>query len=240
MRAIIDLVLLGILIVCIWTGFKKGLLMGMGGILCIIIAVYGANLAATVLSYDMIPALKPFANGYTESLLAKNDSRVLKQMGWDHSAYSVDDLLLQYPERRAEFASACYRAMGVEEKTAGRMAEDAVAYLENGGTMMEAVVHTLCATASYVAAFVVCFLLILIVLTVLGNLPNLSYKLPHLDLVNDIGGAVLGLVKGVMLCALLVWALKFMGMLVGKETLQSSVFGGMLLRWDPMYTFLNI
>ena len=240
MRAIIDLVLLGILIVCIWTGYKKGLLMGLGGILCIIISIYGANLAAMVLSYDMIPALKPFANGYTESLLAKNDSKVLKQMGWEHSEFSVDDLLAQNPERRQEFAENCYLAMGLDRTTAGRLAEQAVAYLETGGSMMEAVVHTLCATVSYVAAFTVAFLMILIILTVLGNLPNLSYKLPHLDLVNDIGGAVLGLVRGIMFCALLVWVLKFLGMLLGSETLGSSIFGGMLLRWDPLYPYLHI
>ena len=241
MRAIIDLVLLGILIICIWSGYKKGLIMGLGGILCIIVSIYGANLLANLFSYDVIPALKPFATGYAESLLGRSDSKVLKQMGWDNSSFSVEDMLYQYPEQRAEFAAACYRATGINAQTAENMAEDAVVYVrENGGTMLDGVVYTLCAAVSYVLCFILAFLMILILLTVLGNLPNLSYKLPNLDLLNDIGGAVLGFVTGLMFCVLLVWALKFMGMIIGNESLSSSVFGGMLLRWDPLYPYLKL
>ena len=35
MKAIIDLILVGILILCAWSGYKKGLIMGIGGILVI-------------------------------------------------------------------------------------------------------------------------------------------------------------------------------------------------------------
>ena len=72
-KAIIDLVLLGILIVCVWSGYKKGIIMGVGGILCIIVAIYGANLLSNSFSFDVVPALKPFANGYTETMLNGSD-----------------------------------------------------------------------------------------------------------------------------------------------------------------------
>ena len=52
MKAIIDLVLLGILVICAWNGYKKGLIMGVGGILCIIIGIYGANLLANTFYHD--------------------------------------------------------------------------------------------------------------------------------------------------------------------------------------------
>ena len=68
MKAIIDLVLLGILVICVWNGYKKGIIMGVGGILCIIIAIYGANLLANTFYHDLVPAMKPFANGFTESI----------------------------------------------------------------------------------------------------------------------------------------------------------------------------
>ena len=95
-KAIIDLVLLAILIVCVWSGYKKGIIMGVGGILCIIVAIYGANLLANSFSYDVVPALKPFANGYTETMMNGSDSAVdsgifltlLKQNGL--SLYSDD------------------------------------------------------------------------------------------------------------------------------------------------------
>ena len=213
MKAIIDLVLLGILILCVWAGYKKGLLMGIAGILCIVISVYGANLLSNAFSYD----------------------------GWEDYDLTAEDLLAQYPERKAEFCTACFRAVGVSSPAAEHLADKAIAYAEdNGGTVTNAVVHTLSSTISYVMCFTLAFLLILIVLTVIGNLPNLSYKLPNLDLVNDIGGAVLGLVRGLLFCALLVWLLKFLGIILGQDTLADSTLGGWLLKRDFFFKYLGI
>ncbi len=240
-KAIIDLVLLGILIVCVWSGYKKGIIMGVGGILCIIAAIYGANLLANSFSYDVVPALKPFANGYTEKLMTGSDSAVLRRMGWDTSSYSVEDLVEMYPERKLEFCSTCYQVLGIDAATSDRMAEKAVNYArESGGTIRAAVGQILCETVSYVACFVVAFLLIIIILTVIGNLPNLSYKLPRLDIVNDLVGALLGLATGLMFCAVLVWALKFTGMLIGNDTLHSTRIGGWLMRKNFLLKYLGI
>jgi len=241
MKAIIDLVLLGILIISVWGGYKKGVIMGVGGILCIVVSIYGANLLANSFSFDVVPALKPFAKGYVENIIGGSDSRVMKQMGWDGSEYSVEDLMRMYPERRAEFFTDCYKALGIDEVSAARMGERAATYEdETGCTLREAVSQILCETVSYVGCFTVAFLLLVIVLTVIGNLPNLSYKLPRLDLVNDIGGAVLGLVTGILFCTLLVWLLKFLGMILGADTLASAKLGGLLLRKNILLKYLGI
>lgn len=240
MKAIIDLVLLGILVICVWNGYKKGIIMGVGGILCIIIAIYGANLLANTFYHDLVPAMKPFANGFTESMVSK-DSEVMKAMGWEDSNYSVEDLLASNPERRTEFCAECYKYLGTDAKTAQTMAEKAVTYArETGGTVWAAVGQILCETVSYVGCFIIAFLLIAIVLTVIGNLPNLSFKLPKLDLVNDIGGAVLGAVTGIMYCVVLVWALKFMGKIIGSDTLEAAKLGRVLLHKDFLLKYLGI
>ena len=240
-KAIIDLVLLGILIVCVWSGYKKGIIMGIGGILCIIVAIYGANLLANSFSFDVVPALKPFANGYTESMLNGSDSAVMKRMGWENSSYSPEDLVEIYPERKLEFCSACYQVLGINAATADRMAAKAVTYArESGSPIRAAVGQILCETVSYAACFIIAFVLIIIILTVIGNLPNLSFKLPRLDLVNDIVGALLGVVTGLMFCAILVWALKFMGMLIGNDTLASTRIGSWLLEKDYLLKYLGI
>lgn len=241
MKAIIELVLLGILIICTWNGYKKGLIMGVGGIVCIIVAIYGGNLLANTFSHDVVPALRPFAAGYIESLVGNRDSAVMKRMGWEDYDYSVEDLLAQYPERESEFCAECYKALGIDETTAQVMAEKAVTLAkESGSPTREAVSQTLCQTISYAGCFLLAFLLIVIVLTVIGNLPNLSYKLPRLDLVNDIAGAVLGFITGAMFCILLVWALKFMGMLIGKDVLASTTLGGWLLKRNFLLKYLGI
>ena len=240
-KAIIDLVLLGIMIICIWSGYKKGIIMGVGGILCIIVAIYGANLLANTFSYDVVPALKPFANGYTETIIGGSDSAVMKRMGWDGSTYNVDDLVEMYPERKQEFCSTCYQVLGIDAATADRMGERAVTYArESGSAIRAAVGQILCETLSYAACFLIAFVLIVIILTVIGNLPNLSFKLPRLDLVNDIVGALLGVVTGLMFCAVLVWALKFMGMLIGSDTLSATRIGGWLLRKNFLLKYLGL
>ena len=241
MKAIIDLALLGILIICVWSGYKKGLIMGLGGILCIIISLYGANLLSNAFALDVVPALRPFAGGFMESVASQEDGGVLDRMGWEDSDYSLDDLLEQYPERKAEFAEACYESIGIYSNSAGVMAQEAVTYSqETDSDMVTAVVEVLCRRVSYVGCFILAFLLIIIVLTVIGNLPNLSFRLPHLDLVNDISGAILGLVTGLMFCAAAVWALKFVGILIGSDTLESTILGGWLLRKDFLFRYLGI
>ena len=241
MKAIIDLVLLGILIICAWSGYKKGLIMGVGGILCIIISIYGANLLANTFSYDVVPALQPFASGYTEGILSGDNSKVKERMGWEDYTYSVDDLVAQYPERKAEFCTVCFETLGIDSGTAEIMAQRTVDYAEESGeSMQDAVVHILCETVSYVGCFCLAFLIIAIVLTVLGNLPNLSYKIPRLDLVNDIGGALLGLLTGVLYCALLVWALKFLGMIIGSDTLSATKLGKLFLEHNFYLKYLGI
>lgn len=240
MKAIIDLVLVGILVICAWNGYKKGLIMGIGGILCIIIAIYGANLLANTFYHDVVPALKPFANGYTESMVSK-DSAVMRDMGWSGSSYSLEDLLEQNPERKEEFCKTCYQHLGLNESTAEIMAEKAVTYAgETGCTVWAAVGQVLCETVSYLGCFILAFLIVAIILTVLGNLPNLSFKLPGLDTVNDIAGAVLGLVTGLLYCIVLVWVLKFMGKIIGSDTLASTKLGAVLLRKDFLVQYLGI
>lgn len=241
MKAIIDLVILGILILCAWNGYKKGIVMGVGGILCIFVSIYGANLVANSLSFDVSPALQPFASGYTEGMLNGKDSKVMRQMGWEDYDYSVDDLLAKNPERTEEFCATCYEVLGIDGKTANILAEDAVQYArESGSSMQNAVVHVLCDTLSHVACFTLAFLIIIIVLTVIGNLPNLSYKLPRFDAVNDIGGVVCGIVTGLLFCTLLVWALKFMGILIGRGTLSSATLGRFFLNHNLLRALLGI
>ncbi|MBE6914447.1 MAG: CvpA family protein [Ruminococcaceae bacterium] len=241
MKAIIDLTLLGILIICAWNGYKKGLIMAVGGIVCIVVSIYGANLLANTFSYDVVPALRPFATGYIESVIGGRDSAVTKRMGWEDYNYSVEDLLAQYPDRVEEYCTECYKELGVDARTAETMAKKAVVQAEESGSTIHAAIgQTLCETASYVGCFLLAFLLIVITLTVLGNLTNLSFKLPRFDLVNDISGAVLGLVTGVLFCLVLVWALKFTGMIIGKDTLNSTVLGRWLMNSRVLLKYLGI
>lgn len=240
MKTVITLILLAILAMCAWSGYKKGLIMGVGALLAITVSVYGANLLATAFSYDIIPALRPFAAGYMEQQIdAENGA--MARMGWKDSEYSAEDLLAQHPERREEFCQSCYEALGVHESAAKLMAADAVKYEdENGSGVVNAVIQIFSEKACYIACFILGFLLILILLTVIGNLPNLSYKIPNLDILNDVGGTLLGIAEGVAFCMLLVWALRFTGKIIGEDTLDSSWLAAKFIKHDLIAKYLGI
>lgn len=240
METIINLILAGVILICAWSGYKKGIIMGVGGILAIIVSLYGANLLANTFSMDIIPAIRPFASGFMESQLKAEDG-VIQRMGWADTELSVNDLLAKYPERELEFCSTCYQALGLDETTSDNMASAAMeSIIETDVSTMDAVVQTLCEKASYVACFILAFLLVIIILTVIGNLPNLSYKLPNLDALNDIGGSLLGVGTGIMFCMVIVWALKFTGMLIGSDTLSSAWLASIFLDHNLLTHYIGL
>ena len=57
----------------------------------------------------------------------------------------------------------------------------------------------------------------------IANIPNLSYRIPNMDLLNDAGGAFMGLVNGVCYCMLIAWLLRFLGLIIGMDTYGSTL-----------------
>ena len=241
MKTAIDILILIILVHGAWSGYKKGIIMGVAGALVLVVSVYGANLLADAFSYDVVPALKPFAGGYVEGQVDAEDG-VLEILGWDNEDnYSLEDILSQHPDEKDDFARICFENMGISASSALVMGDAALEYAEEEDVpLIDAVIHELCSRISYVGCFALAFLMIAIVLTVVINLPNLSYKIPHLDLVNDIFGTLIGIATAAAYVAVLVWALKFTGMIIGSETLGETTLGGWFLEKDFLMNFLGV
>lgn len=240
METIINLILAGVMLICVWSGYKKGIIMGVGGILAIIVSLYGADLLANTFSPDIIPAIRPFASGFMEGQI-KAEGGVIDRMGWSSADLSVSDLLAKYPAREMEFCSTCYQTLGLDETTSDNMAADTMEIIiETGMSTVDAVIQTLCKTISYVGCFILAFLLTIIILTVIGNLPNLSYKLPNLDALNDIGGSLLGVCTGIMFCMVIVWSLKFTGKIIGSDTLSSAWLASIFLDHNLLTHYLGL
>lgn len=237
MNTAIDLILILILLICVWSGYKKGLIMGIGGILVIVVSIYGANLLSNTYSYEVIDALRPFASGYMEKNI---NEEVRPSLGMEEER-SVSDYLKENPDKTEEFGILSYESIGIYEGAAKVMAKEAGDYAsEQNVGYVDAAIEILCIRISYVVGFILVFLLILIVLTVIGNLPNLSYKIPNLDALNDIGGAVCGAITGFAFCCLLVWALKFTGILLSQEILDDTHLASWLMRWDMIGRILGV
>ena len=231
MRLIIDIVLLVIVALCTWSGYRKGLIAGIAGILAIIIALFGGSLLSSAYAHEVIPALEPFVDGYVDS--QKNRDAMLVKLGYANSDLSLEDILAQDSSLRYDYAYETLKDMGFYDSRAEDLGAKAVEYADvNGVTMTTALVAVMCDTVSYVGGLVLGFLLILILIVAIANVGNLSFRLPNMELLDEIGGAVLGFLKGFLYCVLLCWLLSFLGVLIGKQTLEHSTLARFFLAFN--------
>lgn len=231
MKAVIDIILLIIIALCTWNGYKKGLVGGIAGILAIVVALFGGSLLSSAYAQEVVPALEPFVDGYVDS--QANRDAVLESMGYGDSDYSVEDILAQDSSLKYDYAYECMLAVGFYSKTAEKLAAEAVALTEdNAVDVTDAVVSVVCDTATYVIGLALGFLLILILLVAIANIGNLSLRLPNMENLDEIGGAVAGFLKGFIYCVLLCWILGFLGIVIGKDTLSETTLARFFLAFD--------
>ena len=221
MHIVIDLVLLAIVIICVWSGYKKGFIIGIANLLGIIVALYGAVLVSSAFSYDVVPVLRPFVSGYIEGQM---DDTVLEEMDLSNTDLSYEDILAGDSALRHEFCVTCYTTVGIYDDAADQMATEAEQYADgNSVQISDAIIEIFCQRIAYVAGVVLFFLIFLIALMAIANIPNLSYRIPNMDLLNDIGGAAMGLINGVCYCMLIAWVLRFLGLIIGVDTFGSTL-----------------
>ena len=221
MRTVIDLVLLGRIIISIWSGYKKGFILGIAGVVAIVVSLYGASLVSSAFSYEVVPALRPFASGYVESQMQET---VLEDMGIANTELSYEDILADDPELRHNFCATCYKTFGIYDDAADQMATEAEEYADSqGSTIEEAIVEVLCTRVAYIAGVALLFIIFLITLMTLANIPNLSFRIPNMDVLNDAGGAAVGLFTGILYCMLLSWILRFGGLAIGLDTFGDTL-----------------
>ena len=235
MNIILDLMLLLIVGLCIWDGYKRGLIGGIAGIFAVIIALLAGSSLSDHYATAAIPVLKPFVDGYIDSQNTR--STVLEEMGYSATDLSLEDVLESDSSLRYDYAVLCMEQAGFHEDRAEELAERSVRYSDqNDVSMTEAVVSILSDTVTYVMGLALCFLLVLILLVAVSNIGGLAFRLPDsMELLDELGGALMGFIKGFLYCVLLCWLLSFLGLLIGRETLEKTL----LARFFLTFRFLT-
>lgn len=230
MKLTIDLILIFILIVCTWAGFKRGLIMSIGKLILIIISLYTAVILSSAFSYEAVSALRPFASGFTEKQMK---STVLKEMNLADTQLSYEDILENQPDLKKEFCYETYKSLGIYDDAAEKMANEAISYSDNQKTdITGSVVEIFCQRILYVSCIALMFLIILIGFTAIANIPNLVFRIPNMETLDFVGGGVVGFLVGFTYCILLAWILRFMGLIIGNDTLGQTILGRFFIAVD--------
>lgn len=238
MKMLLDLALVAILATAIWGGYKKGLVMGAGGILVLVISIIIGNALSNAYSQDVISAMRPFASGYTDKLLTEGVYTVL---GVEDSEYSIEDIFEQNPSLKMSAVTTALGELGLHEDAAQQMATEAVEYSKvNDASISDSLTEVVCSRVAFAVAFLLFFLLAAIILTVIGNLTNLSFRIPYFGNGNEIGGAITGLVEGIIICLVIAWTLRFAGLVFPDGMLSDTWLLSIFMDHNMLSGFLGI
>lgn len=245
LTTIINLLLAGIIIVCAWQGFKKGIIMGIIGVLVIILSLYGAQLLSDTFSYEIIPVMKPFVSGVMDTRIEETAFDVLgyepDENGNYHVPESLTDLLAANPDSRNEICRRAFRDLGIYDELADSMAQKTVDYAdENGASLSSSITAILCQSISWYGGFLLAFILVFAVLTVLVNLPNLSFRLPYIGILNDLVGLGIGIFTGFLFCSVIVWVLQFTGLVLPQDMIQNSGIASWFLERNLLANYITL
>ena len=241
MNIVIEILLLVILLVCIWNGYKKGLVMCIGTILAIIVSLYVGDLLADTFSPAIRPAAKPFISGYLDGTDGVVNTSLNALLDGNAAGLSVDDAIKQQPALRESLCEKSYEKVGVYSATAKSMARQAVSKTDSEKvTLQSAIVDVMCSDFTYLLSFLIFFLLSMIIITVISNLVNLNLQIPGNDRLNRVGGIVAGAAVGAIFCFIVGWALRFGGSFLPESGLSHTVLTSFFIRINFLPCFLSV
>jgi uncharacterized membrane protein required for colicin V production len=210
---LIDFVIVAIVALCVWRGYRNGLIRGVFGVVSLIAALLIANAAAKAYSDEFVGMLRPFVGGIVDTTLAdiaeedadnKNDSRESDAKDYT-TAYSV------------------LRRIGLPKVSAARIAAMVSHDDDSDVTLAEMTTDKLSSVLAFVAVFGIGFVLVAIVFAVIGNLISFVFSLPGLKLLDRASGVVFGLVKGLLIVFTLAAIVRYFGLLAQSTVEETRV-----------------
>ena len=232
MGIVIDIILALIVVLCVWRGYKNGLIISLVGALAIVIALAGANIAARTFSDEFSGMLEPFVGGVVD----KTVSGVLKG-GEDGeeliiSGDSLDIYAITYNS---------LKTIGVSDSASQKLAETVSGHLVRGEKQLSvSLTEFLCSKLAFVLVFAIAFILLAIVFAAIGNLVNLAFKLPGLETLNKVLGAMFGFVKGAMILLFIACVFRYLKMVLPDSVTEDSLLLDWLIEHNLLANIIGI
>lgn len=226
MHVVIDLAILAILAFCVWRGYRRGLVLGLFGVIAIFIGLFGANILAETFSDEFTDLVSPFIGGIVDSEISdglSSDDIEITSVN-EASDSEIEELIIRV-----------FNAVGFSEIESASITDDLMSEIDKvKSNLSEQITSRLSSVLAYVFVFIIAFMLIMILLTVIANLINLAFRLPGLDLLNNIGGAALGLVRGLLIVLVVTWVFNYLGFLIPQEAIEKSILLEFFMKVNPI------
>lgn len=223
----IDFVIAAVLVLFVVLGWKRGLVRTLAELLAVILAlVLSAQIAKAAAPVIVDRALRPA----TYAAIERRVDEIMAEAGPEVS-----------PVRELERVMEAIPNSFIREQ-AGRLLEDLDTAVEEAvvptrehltgaakdiaNAVLDGVVRDLIQSVLCAA----CFLVLMILFRLAARILRLAEKLPGIRQLNKLGGALLGLGKGLILACLILWVLRCTGMIT-QEMEESSLLMGLASRW---------
>ena len=237
---IVDIVLLVILALCVWNGYKNGFIRGIFGLLAVVIALYGASLAAKMYSNEFTSMFKPFVGG----LLDRSINRAVGEDTGDEEGVTrrfTTSFLAEDTTDVYEVSYAALRNIGLSDNAAEKMAREVSDGVSKvGRDMSQYLTRVVCGRVAYVCVFLLAFILIAVALAIVGNALDIVFAFPGLGIIDSILGAIFGVAKGLMIILAICMFLRYTGLLINDHIVEESYIMSRVLNSNPLANLIGL
>ena len=212
---IMDITIVAVLAVFAYLGWKRGLIRTLSELLVVAVAIFLANQIANFAAPKIVDSyLRPAAHEAIETRVAALDTGEIVSR---ESLKDVFDGIPLVGERAGELLADTMLSAQDQVLSEGRSLLLHVA-LDTADTVLDGVVRNLVRSM----VFALCFGVLTFLLRLVVRMLKLTFSLPGLKQINELGGMLIGLGKGLILVCLAVWVLSLAGVLT-EEIREGSV-----------------
>lgn len=206
-----DIITVALIILFALRGRKRGLVKTVAGILVVIIAFFGAgylaNLTTPYISENFVePKIRNYIVPQSEAVEA---SKAEEPRDADGISESISKMLIKIgiPQDTVTEAVGSFSFDG-ENSISGAITD---------------ISDTISQKITYAVSCLICFVLLILILSLLVRLINMFTKIPGLNFINKTGGLLLGLVFGYIAISLTAAILTNTGILLSKDILEKTI-----------------
>ncbi len=229
MNIILDLLALGILGACVWSGYRKGFIMSLAGVVILVAALLLGGYAAENYSEKLSGYIEPYI-GWLSTDAADS---TLAKAGANSGEQDKSKIFTAITDT--------FEALGISSEAADGLAKKADALIEEKQlSVRSGIARVFTQTLTYILVFAAVFAVASLVLTVLANIISTAFGLPVLHAINKIGGITLGAVYGLLILFAVTWVLRFTGVLISQELLEKTWFVRVFMYINPIRYLLGL